>query len=126
MNRALSKVDSVLLRQLEESLWQAETRFDRDCMEKVMAPDFYEFGRSGRIHSREACLANTSGTINATIPLPNLDIRLLSADVAQVTYDSEVINDDGTVDKAHRSSIWTKDANGWQLRFHQGTAFIET
>lgn len=123
MKNALSQIDSALLQQLEASLWQAETRFDRDGMEKAMAPDFYEFGRSGQIHSREACLANTSGTINATIPLPNLVIRLLSADVAQVTYDSEVVNDDGTVDKAHRSSIWTRSENGWLLRFHQGTAF---
>ena len=41
------------LRCLEESLWRAETRFDRDHMNEVLAPDFFELGRSGRVYGRE-------------------------------------------------------------------------
>ncbi|MFK8080385.1 MAG: DUF4440 domain-containing protein [Granulosicoccus sp.] len=124
MDDEISETDRAILKRLEEELWIAETRFDQKYMEKVFSADFFEFGRSGRIHSREACLAHTTGTIDAVMPLPNLAIRLLTTDVAQVTYDSEVTYDN-IVEKAHRSSIWSRHAEGWQLRFHQGTAFEE-
>ena len=89
---------------------------------KLWAADFFEFGRSGQIHSREDCLSHTSGTIDATIPLQNLNIRLLTPDVAQITYDSEVTYGK-TIENGRRSSRWTRNGEYWQLRFHQGTAF---
>ena len=57
------------LRGLEESLWRAETRFDRKYMDAVLAPDFAEFGRSGRRYDRDAIspwLANPSTPVCAT------------------------------------------------------------
>jgi len=36
-------------RDLEESMWRAETRFDRGYVERLLHPDFFEFGRSGRV-----------------------------------------------------------------------------
>ncbi|MCB1181769.1 MAG: hypothetical protein KDK55_07125 [Chlamydiia bacterium] len=36
------------LRKLEESLWIASTRFDFNYMNRILAHDFFEFGRSGR------------------------------------------------------------------------------
>lgn len=122
MKSEISDCDRQILKRLEEALWQSETRFDRDYMQVVMAPDFFEFGRSGQIHSREKCLSHASGTIDAVIPLRNLKIRLIATDVAQVTYDSEV-NYDGVVERGRRSSIWSRCGADWQLRFHQGTAF---
>jgi len=122
MDFELTEIDRTKLQRLEEELWLAETRFDRDYMESVMASDFFEFGRSGRIHTREKCLSVTASTIDAAIPLKNLKIRLLTSDVAQVTYDSEVTYD-STVEKGRRSSIWSRNGESWLLRFHQGTAF---
>ncbi len=122
MDNEISDSDRAILQQLEEELWLERTRFDRKYMEKILADDFFEFGRSGRIHNRENCLSHASGTIDAVIPLPNLAIRLLTADVAQVTYDSEVAYG-SNVEKSRRSSIWSKTNEQWQLRFHQGTAF---
>lgn len=118
----LSEIDRLNLQRKEEELWLAETRFDRAYMEQVMAKDFFEFGRSGRIHTREHCLSSVSSAIDAIIPLQNLKIRLLAEDVAQITYDSEVTYDK-VVEKGRRSSIWTRYEGSWQLRFHQGTAF---
>jgi hypothetical protein len=54
---------------LEESLWRAETRFDRDHMNEVLAPDFFEFGQSGRVYRREDTLDVPAQSINATLPL---------------------------------------------------------
>ena len=108
------------LRGLEEKLWIADFRFDHAWMEKVLANDFFEFGRSGRIHSREACLNNPGQTIDAVIPLPNFQARQLSSDVVQTTYKSIVTYDD-VVEFGNRSSIWVKTNDGWKLKFHQGT-----
>lgn len=75
---------------LEESRWRAETRFDRSSMERTFASGFYEIGRSGRIHFLPSCLDTSPEPIDALLPLPDFDARLISSDVAQVTYTSHV------------------------------------
>ena len=112
------------LRALEESLWRTETRFDRTAMEALFAPDFYEIGRSGRLHSRDACLAMPPEPIEIVLPLPDFAVRLLTPEVALVTY-SSFVTYDGVVQKGRRSSIWSGGETDWRLRFHQGTPFPE-
>ena len=116
----LSGADFEKLRELEESLWRSETRFDRERMSQALAPDFIEFGRSGRVYRLGEVLSVEPQEIPAQLPLPNLEIRLLHPDVALVTYDSDVAYPTGR-ERAHRSSLWTRTAEGWQCRFHQGT-----
>jgi len=113
--------DRIMLQRLEEELWIAETRFNRPYMETIMANDFFEFGRSGRTYVREEMLSSESNSIDAVIPLRNLNIRLITEDVAQVTYVSEVTYS-GKLEVGNRSSIWSRKGEGWELRFHQGTA----
>ena len=125
MTVELSSEDRKLLQRLEEDLWLEETRFDIALMEQVIAEDFFEFGRSGRVYQRSDTLSIAPQPIKAVIPLPDFEVRLLVENVAQVTYNS-VIEDDGAIKKARRSSIWTRcssSAQGWVLRFHQGTPY---
>ena len=116
----LTVEDADLLRQLEESLWRPESRFDRERMRQVLAPDFLEFGRSSRVYRLEDALSMERQEIQAKLPLPNLAIRLVHPDVALVTYETEVAYASGR-ERARRSSLWTRTPGGWQLRFHQGT-----
>lgn len=118
----MSKQDRDTLERLEEELWREETRFDQRRMTEVIAPDFLEFGRSGRTYTRDDCLAIQRQPIEAVIPLPDFRARLLHPDIAQVTYNSAV-KYDGLVQHARRSSIWSRTRSGWVLRFHQGTPF---
>jgi hypothetical protein len=118
----LSKQDFELLERLEEELWREETRFDEKRMREIIAPDFIEFGRSGRIYMREDSLAAPRQPIDAVLPLPDFGARLLHPDVAQVTYNSAVTYD-GAVQYARRSSIWSRTPSGWVLKFHQGTPY---
>ena len=111
-----------LSERLEEELWREETRYDNRRMREVMAPDFLEFGRSGRVYRREDSLAVARRPIDAVLPLPDFRARLLTPDVAQVTYNSAVTYD-GVVQRARRSSIWSRTSSGWVLRFHQGTPY---
>jgi hypothetical protein len=111
------------IRKLEESLWRPETRFDNSLMDKIFAPDFFEFGRSGRRFSRSELLFKEGQfkEINATLPLPQFHARYLSEDTVQVSYISEVVYE-GVVERGNRSSIWSRMSGTWRLRFHQGTA----
>lgn len=122
MSRSMtpSSDDLEQLRQLEEKLWRAETRFDRNEMSRVLAPDFLEFGRSSRVYRRAEALSVEPQEIPAKLPLPNLEIRLIHPDVALITYESDVAYRSGR-ERARRSSLWTRTHSGWQIRFHQGT-----
>ena len=119
----ISDEDRATLMRLEENLWREETRFDMRFMERVLAPDFFEYGRSGRVYTREQSLACPRQPTDAALPLPNLKIRLINEVTAQVTYDSAITND-GIVEHGHRSSIWSRTPEGWILRFHQGTPYV--
>jgi len=122
MKLQLTQEDRKLLQRLEEDLWREETRFDIAYMERLLAEDFVEFGRSGRIYRRDETLAHPRQPIEAVLPLPDFAVRLLTGDVAQVTYNSAVTYD-GVVQQGRRSSIWSRTAHGWVLRFHQGTPY---
>lgn len=106
-------------RSLEESLWRTETRFDRDYLQRVLHPDFFEFGRSGRVWSRDDTLTTEPGHIDAR--LADFAVNELGDDAVLVTYTSYVHH--GQPDAGRRSSIWVRAGSSWQLRFHQGTPF---
>jgi hypothetical protein len=119
----ISLKDKEDLRKLEEELWREDTRFDTQRMGQIFSADFFEYGRSGRVYDRVAILSMRKEPICAKLPLPNFSVRLLSVDVAQVTYDSAVTYD-GITEYGHRSSLWTRTGEAWTLRFHQGTPFV--
>lgn len=105
------------LEQLERSLWQTETRFDRNYMEQILTPDFFEFGRSGRKWSREEVLDYFEEEIKAE--LSDMKVHFMDEKVALVTYLSKAQYEE--LEISHRSSLWIKNGEQWQLRFHQGT-----
>ncbi|MEG3911840.1 DUF4440 domain-containing protein [Microcoleus sp. w1-18aA5] len=118
----ISSEDRDTLECLEQELWRQETRLDKQRMNELLAPDFFEFGRSGRVWQRQDTLVAEPSSIDVIFPLPEFHIRLLDENIVQVTYDSAFIYD-GVVEHTHRSSIWSRTASGWVLRFHQGTPF---
>ena len=94
-----------LLPALELSLWRAETRFDRALMDSIFAPDFHEFGRSGRTYTRAEMLFQPADQQPIDATLHTLTTRPLSDTIAHVTYISELRTPDGT-EWANRSSLW--------------------
>ena len=103
----LAAEDLQELKMLEERLWMTDFRFDRSWMDAVLADDFFEFGRSGRIYSREECLSISGHSINAVLPLPNFNARFLSHDIVHTTYRS-IVTYDGGIEFGNRSSIWLR------------------
>ena len=114
----LSASERARLVEFEWSLWRAETRFDRAYMEQILAPDFFEYGRSGRVYTRAQCL--DAAPVEFSTALDGMRIRLIDPNVAQITYISRVTYGP-EVEIGNRSSIWSRVPGGWQLRFHQGT-----
>ena len=114
-----SDADLQELKKQEESLWRTETRFDHDYMDNILADDFFEFGRSGRVYSKQESLSAPLQEIHARLPLKNFEVHPISDDVALVTYISEVQYDE--LEIGNRSSLWLKTNDRWKLRFHQGT-----
>lgn len=111
--------DAPTLRRLEESLWERSTRFDRSYMEVVLADDFFEIGRSGRVWTRQEVITTQAHDIVVELPLADFVIHMISNDVALVTYRTVVPGKASEGD--NRASLWRRSGGRWQLVFHQGT-----
>lgn len=107
------------MRELEESLWMASTRFDRQYMDVVLADEFVEFGRSGRRYDRSEILDTPAQEIDAD--LADFTLRVIAPGAVLVTYRSVARYPSGE-EHAWRASLWVWDGNRWRLHFHQGTA----
>jgi hypothetical protein len=107
--------------ELEQSMWRAETRFDRAYMLRTLTPDFHEFGRSGRTYDLDEILKIEGETIVAD--LGPMTVSEIAPGVALVTYVSAVCYDE--IELSNRSSLWITDGDAWRLRFHQGTPTAE-
>ncbi len=115
----LTQIEIEQLKKLEESLWISETRFHNDYMNSILSPDFFEFGRSGRIYTKEQSLSAPMQEIHAKFPLKNFEVHQITDDVVLVTYVSEVQYEE--LEVGNRSSLWLRTLDGWKLKFHQGT-----
>ena len=104
---------------LEQTLWRRETRFDRALMEATFAPDFFEFGRSGRRYTRAELIFDETQAQDIPATLHRLTVTPLSDRLALVIYISELRCD--PPEWANRASVWDRSSGRWQLRFHQGT-----
>jgi hypothetical protein len=110
------------LRTLEERLLDPQFRRDRPAVASLLAPDFVEFGSSGRIYTRDQILDHLEIESPHRIELTDFAAQVLAPDVILVTWRS--IRPDGPPHpraSALRSSIWTRRDGCWQLVFHQGT-----
>jgi hypothetical protein len=111
------------LRKLEESLLDTSVRRDRKRLRSMLAETFVEFGSSGRKWTRSSIIEMLSEETAFIAPtIVDFQCALLSDDVALVTYRTVRTDpDSGEVLASLRSSIWTKEAGAWRMRFHQGT-----
>ena len=105
---------------LELTLWHPSTRYDRALMDATFAPDFHEFGRSGRRYTRDEMLFDPAQAQDIDATLHDFTEHPLSDTITLCTYISEVRYPEGT-ERANRASIWDRSSGRWQLRFHQGT-----
>ena len=110
------------LKRLEETLLRPEVRRSREKMSALLADDFMEYGRSGRVYNKAAVLEMADKPFDGLLSLNGFSAKALAPSVALVRYATVLRRSDGNEFRSLRSSIWTRTGQRWQLVFHQGTA----
>jgi hypothetical protein len=103
---------------LERSLMEPGVRKSPERLRELLAPDFLEFGSSGRVFDREAIVRELQSESPKTVSATDFEVRLLTPETALLTYRSHRF-EEGT--SFLRSSIWRHREGRWQMVFHQGT-----
>ena len=109
------------LQRLEEMLLRPEVRRSPLEMDALLADDFVEYGRSGRIYDKAAILETTGKAFGGKLSLHGFTAKVLAPSVVLVNYSSVLHHADGNESHSLRSSIWSQTGNAWKLVFHQGT-----
>ena len=116
------------LQALEVELHHPGVRCSRERLEQLLHPEFHEVGRSGRSYNRESIVNFlASQESQPLVASEEFSVSVLAPGVALLTYRSAQVEQDARlVNHTLRSSIWLKASQGWQLRYHQGTAAART
>jgi len=115
--------DTVLMNekilQYEKDFFSFKFCSNRANLENRLAKDFFEYGKSGMIHTRENTINSLASlTEDRRIEIINFELTVLSEDVLLVHYTSWHKDDDLYT---LRTSIWRYEDGEWKLYFHQGT-----
>lgn len=106
------------LQALEERLLDPAVRAVPADVRALLAPEFVEFGASGRVFDRDAILAMLAAEPpRVALRARGFKVRLLAPGAALTTW--RVTRDDGI--ETLRSSVWQQQGGAWLMVFHQGT-----
>ncbi|MBA2652256.1 MAG: DUF4440 domain-containing protein [Tatlockia sp.] len=109
-----------LIQHLELSLLDPPIRQSKNALNKLIADDFVEFGKSGKIYNKQNILDALPTEKPKIFNMIDFEIRELSQDIVLARYKTI---ENGVV--SLRSSIWQKVGDpSWQLLFHQGTKVL--
>lgn len=115
---ALSSALKAELLALEERLLDPAVRAVPAEVRALLAPEFVEFGASGRVFNRDGILAMLAAEPRrVALQARGFKVRLLAPGAALTTW--RVTRDDGI--ETLRSSVWQQQAGQWLMVFHQGT-----
>lgn len=113
MNRTLHQI----LLGYEQHLLTPEVRRNRSAIERLLAEEFLETGKSGTQYRRADILEQLAKeTPRPTASIQDFRAVLLGPEAALATYTAVV---DG--DRSHRASVWIYRESRWQMLHHQGT-----
>ncbi|WP_055700083.1 MULTISPECIES: nuclear transport factor 2 family protein [Streptomyces] len=107
----------------ELRLLDPEVRASPELFGALLHPEFTEFGASGTRWDRESIvrvLMEHPGPGGRPTTTSRMRGVRLADDLVHLTFDT-----DSNGRRVHRSSLWRRTDDGWQLWFHQGTPFTE-
>ena len=106
------------LRGYEERILDPAVRADPAQIRALLAPEFVEFGASGRVFDRDGIVATLAAEgPRVACQARGFKLRLLAPGAALTTW--RVKRDDGI--ETLRSSVWQQQGGRWLMVFHQGT-----
>jgi hypothetical protein len=110
-----------VLRACEEKLCEISTRKNAAVVSSMLADGFQEFGSSGQVYSKDQVIAALQSESALQITIENFRAKLLTDEVALITYRARKNNHEKSTTESLRSSIWIFQSGEWRMIFHQGT-----
>lgn len=105
---------------LEEELLRPAARADAARLATLVADDFLEVGAAGQSFGKAEVLARLPHETGVGFTASAMQAYVLAPTVVLVTYLVQRTHE-GAATHSKRSSLWVKNAGGWQMRYHQGT-----
>lgn len=105
---------------LEAELLQPVTRADAGRLALLLTDDFLEVGATGRAFGKADVLARLPHETGIGFTATDMQAHPLAPTTVLVTYRVRRTSED-TVTHSWRSSLWVMSAEGWRMRYHQGT-----
>lgn len=110
---------------LELQLLHPEARRNLELLNTLLANRFEEIASSGVRFNKAHVLQRLPEEQAPSVETFDFEVRLLSADLAQVLYKAKIRKSGEMQSKLSlRSSLWQLNSLGWQMLFHQGTAVV--
>jgi glyoxylase I family protein len=110
---------------LETQLHRQDVRADEAAVRGLLAEDFFEFGVSGTVWTRESVIEALRGESFSPREVTDVRLTLLADDVALLTYRGHrLATPQRPASDSLRSSIWRLRDGRWQMQFHQGTLLL--
>ena len=101
----------------EKSLLDHKTRSSVEYLKAILADDFFEFGSSGKKHTKDDVMLWLVKEAPFMYEISEFNIQPLTDKVVLATYQIQLNHSHSL-----RSSLWVLQDNCWQLKFHQGTS----
>jgi hypothetical protein len=121
-SRKVSNAVAAELLRAEMQLLDPAFRRNRDKVGAWLAADFVEFGKSGRVWTRDSILDQLAHETCTPALVEDFACRLISEKVVLVTYRTvRPHSKTGARETALRSSLWSLQSGKWKMRFHQAT-----
>ena len=124
--KPLSPLEQALISS-ENSLIEAKKKDDAALLKRMVTADFSLVGVDGKLLQKQEAIDDLGDS--DLIEIMPYDIKVVSVgdDAAIITYDAVVKKkpeeDQGPPPRyQHFSSVWVKQGDGWNLKFHQATA----
>jgi glyoxylase I family protein len=110
---------------LETQLHRQDIRADEVALRGLIAEDFFEFGVSGTVWTRDTVIEALRGESFSAREVSDFRLTMLADDVALVTYRGHrFATPERPAADSLRSSIWRLRDDQWQMQFHQGTPLL--
>src|ERR1700761_1118666 len=107
---------------LETQLHRQDVRADETALRRLIAEDFFEFGVSGTVWTRDAVVQALRGEAFSPREVTDFRLTMLAGGVALVPYRGpRFATPQRPASDSLRSSIWRLGDGQWQMVFHQGT-----
>ena len=113
----MTESDAVLahVRSLELRLLDPAVRERPGEVERMLHPEFVEYGASGCVWERASIIGALRDDPGTMAHVGELSACRVDEDVVLVTYRTAGAR------ASLRASLWLRDDAGWRVRFHQGT-----